>query len=221
MATKAKIKKTAKKPVVTKAKLNAPSVNVYKMKKSHAVLLIVILVVAALVYGLRSFIVAATVNGQPITRLAVVKDAEKQAGKQALDNLVRNTLIEQEAKKQKVTVTDKEIDDEIKKAEESLAKQGRKMDDVLALQGLTRQDLRKLIRLDKLVTKMVGKVVVTDKDVNDYIDKNKDTLPVGQTDEQLRKTVKDQLTQQALSTKVQAWLAELQKKAKIQYFVQY
>ena len=223
MATKGKSKKTTiKKSVVSKTKSTTLPVKAYKMKKSHAISLIVILVIVALIYSLRSFIVAATVNGQPITRLSIVKEAEKQVGKQALDSLVRNTLIEQEAKKQKITVTDKEINDEIKKVEESVAKQGKKLDEVLALQGWTREQVRKDIRLNKLVTKMVGKdVKITDKEINDYIETNKDSLPQGQTDDQLRKTVKDQLTQQALGTKVQAWLAELQKKAKIQYFVSY
>ena len=112
--------------------------------------------------------------------------------------------------------------EEIKKAEASLSKQGRKLDEALALQGATRDDLRKGLRINKLVTKMVGKdVKVTDKEILDYIEANRESLPQGETDEQLRKTVKEQLTQQALGAKAQAWVAELQKKAKIQYFVQY
>lgn len=228
MATKSKIKKTptsakasAGKPV-KKTVSNKSPLTSFKMKKSHAVSLFIILVVAALIYGLRSFIVAATVNGQPITRLAVVRDAEKRAGKQAIDSLVTNTLIEQEAKKQKVTVTDKEINEDFKKVEESVVKQGQKFDEALALQGLTREDLRKGIRINILIKKMVGKdVAVTDKDVNEYIEQNRETLPTDQTEEQLKKSVKDQLTQQALGVKAQAWLADIQKKAKIQYFVQY
>jgi foldase protein PrsA len=172
--------------------------------------------------GLKGVFVAATVNGQPISRLAVVRETEKQAGKQTLQNLVRNSLIEQEARKQKVTVTDKEIDDEIKKVEESLTKQGQKMDQVLELQGLSRNDLRKLIRLDKLVSKMVGKdIKVSDKDIDAYIEKNRESLPQDQTEEQLRKSVVDSLRQQQLNEKVQKWLSDIQSKAKIQEFVQY
>ena len=127
MATKVKNKKNIaspkdalvsgrKKPVVsTKSSVSKTNENklsilrTYKLKKSHAVSLVVILIVATLIFAFRSFIVAASVNGQPITRLAVVKEAEKQGGKQVLESLVTNTLIEQEARKQKVTVTDIEI----------------------------------------------------------------------------------------------------------------
>jgi len=229
-STKASVGKPAKKSVksnapasstkTTSVKLASPSS--FKMRKSFVILIIVILLIGALAFKFRSFFVAAIVNGRPISRLAVVKETEKQAGKQALDNLVRNTLIEQEAEKQHVTVSDKEINDEIKKVEANLSKQGQKIDQVLALQGLTRDDLRRLIRLDKLVSKMVGKsVTVSDKDIDAYIEKNKDTLPQGQTPEQLRASVSSQLRQQALSAKVQSWLANLQSKAKIKYFVQY
>lgn len=230
MASKAKTAKSSassrsnatKKSVVVSQVSSAKSTLPTKVNKSYVVLGIILVLAAAAIFGLRSYLVAALVNGQPISRLSVIKETEKQAGKQALDNLVRNTLIEQEAKKEKVSVTDKEIDDEIKKAEASVAKQGRKMDEVLATQGLTRTDLRKLIRLDRLVNKMVGKnISITSKEVDDYIDKNKDSLPQDQTPEELRKSVTKQLEQQALTTKVQAWIANLQSKAKVQYFVQY
>ncbi len=193
-----------------------------KMKKSYVLLILAIIAIGALLYVSRSLFVAAVVNGQPISRLAVIKDAEKQSGKQSLTTLVRNILIEQEATKRNVTISDQEINDEIKKVEGNLSKQGQKLDEVLTMQGMTRDDLRRLIRLDKLVGKIVGKdIQVSDKDITDYIEKNKDTLPQGQTDEQIRQSVKDRLKQQMLSEKVQAWLADIQKKAKIIYFVQY
>jgi len=194
----------------------------FKVKKSYVILVVAIVVFAALLFYFRSLFVAAVVNGQPISRLSVVKESEKQSGKQALSTLVRNALIEQEANKEHIIVSEKEVDDEMKKVEDSLAKQGQKLDQVLATQGMSRNDLRKLVRLDKLVQKMAGKnIKVTDKEVADYIDKNKDTLPQNQTEAQLKASVKNSLTQQKLNTQVQSWLADLQNKAKIMYFVQY
>ena len=117
---------------------------------------------------------------------------------------------------------DAEIDAEIKKVESQVSKQGRKLDDVLALQGMSRTELRKLIKLDKLVGKIVGKdVKVTDKEVADYIQQNKEMLPQDQTEEQLRKTATENLKQTKLNEKVRAWLESIQAKAKVLYFVQY
>lgn len=193
-----------------------------RVRKLYVGIVAAVLVLGAFLYVGRGLFVAAVVNGQPISRLSVVSESEKQSGKQALDTMVRNTLIEQEARKQNVTVSEKEIDDEIKKVEETLTKQGQKLDDVLAMQGMSRQDLRKLIKLDKLVTKIVGKdVKVTDAEVSEYLEKNKELLPQNQTEEQLKKTATEQVKQQKLNQEVRTWVESLQTKAKVMYFVQY
>lgn len=193
-----------------------------RVKKSYVILVLVLLLLIVGLYFGRSWVVAAVVNGQPISRLEVIRESEKQSGKQALNNLVRNVLIEQEARKDHITVSDKEIDDQVKTVEGNLTKQGQSLDQVLAMQGMTKDDLRNLIRLDQLVGKIVGKdIKIQDKDITDYMDKNKDLLPKDQTDAQIRATVRDRLKQQQLNDKVQAWLANLQSKANILYFVNY
>jgi hypothetical protein len=196
--------------------------NTPKVRKSLFILIGVIILLGAAAYFARSLFVAAVVNGQPISRLEVVGQAEKQVGKQTLSNLVRNSLIEQEARSENVTVSDDEINGEIKKLEANLSKQGQKLDQVLEVQGMTRDDLRHLIRLDKLVSKMVGKdVKVSGKEVDDYIAKNKDLLPQDQDEKVLKQQVKDRLQQEKTTEKVKTWLEDLQKKANVIYFVQY
>lgn len=192
-----------------------------KLKKSYVILIIAILLLGAGLYYFRGLFVAAVVNGQPISRLEVVQQTEKQSGKQTLEGLVRNALIEQKAKEKNISVTDKEVSDEIAKLQTNLKKQGQSLDQALATQGMTKEDLQRLIRLDKLVSKMVGKdVKVTDKEVEDYLEKNKANLP--DTDEAtLKKEVKAQLTQQKTNEKVRTWLADVQKQANVVYFVQY
>jgi len=198
-----------------------PQQNTVKLRKPYVILIIVIVLLAAALYYFRGLFVAAVVNGQPISRLAVVQQSEKQSGKQTLDTLVRDALIEQEAKKENISVSDKEVNDEITTLQNNLKKQGQSLDQVLSAQGMSQDDLRKLIRLDKLVQKMVGKdVKVTDKEVNDYIAKNKDSLPTT-NEATLKKQVKSQLTQQKTNEAVQTWLANIQQKANIVYFVQY
>jgi hypothetical protein len=222
-AVKSPARRSAPEKVSTKStEQPKPKTAPFKIRKSYVLTVIAILAVGVLLYASRSLFVAAVVNGQPISRISIIRETEKQSGKQALDTIIRNTLIEQEARKANVTVSEKEIDDEIKKVDETLSKQGQKIDDVLAMQGMTRQDLRKVIRLNKLVTKVVGSdVKVTDDEVNAYVEKNKDLLPQGQTEEQLKKTATDQVKQQKLNDKIRTWLESLQTKAKIMYFVQY
>jgi len=192
------------------------------VRKSYVALIIAILLIGALLYFYRGVFVAAVVNGQPISRMEVIKQTEQTSGKQTLDTLVRNALIEQKAKQENVSVSDQEINDEIKKLQDNLSKQGQNIDQVLQAQGMSRDDLKRLIRLDKLVSKMVGKdVTVTDNEVSAYIEKNKDTLPQGTDQATLKKQVSDELKQQKTNEKVRTWLADLQKQASIKYYVQY
>ena len=223
VAQKPAVKSSVKPPVVETAKSKTENdIKPLKLSKQQVVLAVVIVLVGALLYFARSLFVAAVVNGQPISRLEVVGQAEKQVGKQTLENLKRNILIEQEAKKQNVSVSEKEIDDEIKKLENNLSKQGQKLDQVLEVQGMTKEDLRRLIRLDRLVSKMVGKdVKVTDKEVEEYVEKNKDLLPADQDESALKKQVKERLQQQKTTEKVKTWLENIQTKANVIYFVQY
>lgn len=198
------------------------SLKSFKVKRLHILIALAIIALGALLYFGRGLFVAAVVNGQPISRFSVISEAEKQSGQQSLQTLVRNTLIEQEARKSNVAITDQEINDEIKKIETSISKQGQKLDEVLAMQGMTQEDLKKIIRLQKLVEKIVGKdVKVSDEEINKYIEQNKDFLPKDKSEEELKKTAKESLTQQKLNTKINDWLTSLQTKAKIMYFVQY
>ena len=193
-----------------------------KVKKSLVVGIVTVICIAFLLYYFRGIFIAAVVNGEPIYRVQVISELEKQGGKQVLDSLVTEKLILGEAKKKNISVSQEEIASELKKIEDNLSKQGQSIDQVLSLQGMTRESLSQRIRIQKIIEKIVGKdIQVTDKEIDDYLEKNKDTLPEGQKPEELRVTVKQQLTQQKLGQKVQSWIADLQKNAKTLYFVKY
>lgn len=210
------IKTTPLKLSVTKESSTSP------IKKSYALITVVIIILALLLYLNRGFFVAAMINGKPILRTSVIQELERQGGKQTLDSLITEELIRQEAQKQHVIVSDKEIQDETKKIEDNVKKQGQSLDSVLTSQKMTRDNLKEKIKLQKLVEKMVGKdITVTDKEVQDYIDKNKDSIPAGGDAQKIKDAIKEQIKQGKLSEKVQSWLSNLQKNAKIIYLIHY
>lgn len=185
-------------------------------------LIVILLIILGLLYYFKSLFVVALVNGEPISRLAAIRELEKQSGKQVLDSLVTKTLILQEAKKQNVTIDQTEIDQAIKKIEKDIQGQGQTLDQALTLRGMTRTDLIEQIKIQKLVEKILGKnIKVTDKEVSDYIEKNKITIPEGTKPEETKTQVKEQLLQQKLGEKFQAWIENLKKNAKISYFLNY
>lgn len=193
-----------------------------RIRKSYIVFLLILAAVIGILYYFKGLFIVATVNGQPITRLAVIGELEKRGGNQAVDSLITRELIQQEGKRQNVSVTEKEMDDEIKKLEESLG--GKEaFEQLLQLQGLSRSDLKEQVRMQKLVEKMLaGQIQVTEKEVDEYIEKNKETLLKNTTDSASLKTnVTQQLKQQKLSEKLKPWLDSLKQKAKIRSFLSY
>lgn len=181
-----------------------------------------VVVLAVALYLTRGLFVAALVNGQPISRLTVISQLEKQGGKQTLNNLVVEALIRQEAQKRHIVVSQADVDSQMKKIEDQLKGQGVTLDDALSARGMTRGDLISQIQLQAMIDKMVGtSVKITDDDVAAYIAKNQDSLPKDLSDDDLKKQVRTQLEQQQLQEKTQTFVANLQKNAKINYFVNY
>ncbi|OGD63744.1 hypothetical protein A2160_03650 [Candidatus Beckwithbacteria bacterium RBG_13_42_9] len=224
-------KKTSKKKIVETSGVLAPQAfeDVQTQKKSLSVAKIAfglgIILLLALAYYYKNLFVVAMVNNQPITRLAVISELEKKQGKQALDNLVTESLIIQEAQKQKVSVTTAEENNELTKIEDSLKSQNMTLEQALQLQGMTKDDLLKQIKIQKIIEKILGKdIQVTDDEVNKYLEDNKDSMPKNPTQDELNKlkdNVKQQLIQQKLGEKFQTWLDDLKSKAKIDYFLNY
>jgi len=226
MPAKKAVKRKVKLSTKIKANLTPKSISKYSIKdklkqpKVFIGLIVVILIVGG--FFLKGLFVAALVNGEPISRITIIKELEKQGGKQALSSMVNQTLILQEAKKKNVQVSQGEIDASLKQIEDSLKSQGQSLDAALTMQGMTRQDLMTQLKLRSLVEKLLAdKIKITDKEVLDYIEKNKDTFPTDLTSDQINKSVVEQLKQQKMASASQAWLAELNKNAKINYFVNY
>ncbi len=154
------------------------------------------IIIFSILYLFKGLFVAAVVNGQPISRISVVRDLERRSGAETLDSLITQALIFQEAKKQNVTVTDEEIDSVLKEIEASLKDQGG-LEELLLLQGMTKDDLVDQIQLQKLIEKILAdKITVTESEIKEYIELNSETLPQDATDEEINELAKNQLEQQ-------------------------
>lgn len=193
-----------------------------KFSKKKIYLAVAVLIAAVVIFLSKGFFVAAVVNGTPISRLSLIQDLEKQAGKKVLDGAITRMLILQEARKQNIVISAKEIDEEVKKLAENFKQQGQNLDDLLKAQGISKADLSEQIRLQKIVTSLAGKnIPVEEKEIDQYIEKNKDTLAQGQDANKLRANVKEQLKEGKLQQKIQELLQTLREKAKIYFFVNY
>lgn len=241
MATKKTTKKTVKKAVektpivITEPKIETISVaskdscncgpkcfcGLDKKKKTAWIVLIVLVILTGL-YFLKGFFIVALVNGKPVSRFSVDRELEKQAGKSILNNKIAEMLVLDEAAKQKIAVTQSEIDQKIKEIESQIVAQGQTLDALLTAQGLSKAEFTKQVKIQILVEKILGKdIVVEDQEISDYFTQNKATMAVDATLESQKENIKQTLFENKLSEKIQTWLQELQAKAKIINFVQF
>lgn len=205
------------------SKINTPELaSPLRLSRKQWLLSLAVIMLVAGIYYFKNLFVVATVNGEPISRLAVISDLEKSRGKETLDNLVTETLIYQEARKHNVSVSQEEVDQEIKKAEESLAKQGATLDEYLVYRNLTPESFRDSVSINKILEKILEKdVTVTDQEVGDYIKANQETLPVASSAAEQKTQAQSELRQEKLRDKIQVYLTDLKTKANINYFLNY
>jgi len=192
-----------------------------KISIKTAIIIVVIIALGVLAYIYKGLFIAATVNGSPISRLAIIQELEKASGKNLLDSLIIEKLVQNEANAKKITVSNDEINGEIKKIEDRIVAQGSTLDAALAAQGMTMEDLKKQIILQKEVEKMVAdKINVTDEEVTQYIKDNAISIPEGQ-EATTTAQIKDELRNQKLNKEAAALITTLKSQAKIRYFVNY
>ncbi len=191
-------------------------------KKYPVKMILIILAVLALAYFGRSLLVVALVNNRPIFRLSLIRELEKQGGKGTLDSMITKDLVFQEAQKEKVSVTDAEVNTAVKDLEDNLKKQGQDLNTVLTAQGMTMADVRAQIKLQKIIEKILGKdVVVSQTEVQTYLEQNSSLMPTNLSSEEASKAAVEQLKQQKTQAKLSAWIETLKKNAKINYFLQF
>lgn len=204
----------------------APQSSGRKLKLNRNTVLIIggVILLAAVLYYMKGWFVAAVVNGEPISRFQVIRELEARGGKQVLDNDIYIKLVHQEAAKRKVSVSQKEKDEWFKQSEADYSKQGKNLNDLLKQANFTKADyIEQSFTVNKLLEKMVAGQVKepTDKEVDEYIAKNKEQLPTDKSEADLKKYVKDGLKQMALNDKIQTLQQELEKNAKVTYWVKY
>lgn len=186
-----------------------------------AAIIAIVALIGFLAYRYKGLFIAATVNGTPISRHAVVKELESVSGKSALDSMITQKLINDEALKKGVTVTSEEVEAELKNVEAQVKAQGMTLDQALSAQGMTLNILKKQITTQKKLEKILGdQIQVTDDQITQYIKDNKVTIPKGQ-EATYKEQIKSQIKQQSLSTAANELVASLKAQAKINYFVNY
>lgn len=194
-----------------------------KSKKSfipHILPAVLLIAILAIVFYSRSFFYAASVNGEPISKSSLIDALKQQSGRDTLEGLIAERLIMQEAKNRKIEVTQDEINQEVKKIEKNVAAQGQKLDQILVMQGLSKEKFQEQIKIQKVLEKMLAKdIVVSDQEIDEFIKTNEQFLTEGANPEDVKKNVREQLRQSKLREKTRGFIDELKKKSEVNYFI--
>ena len=191
-------------------------------KKWTFIIGFVIVLLLILVYLNLGIFLAATVNGQPITRLQLAKELEKQGGKQVLDSIITQKLIDQEAKKKGIVVSQQDLDNEIKAIESQLKAQGTDLDTALAFQGQTRAQLQDSLKLKIQVEKLIAdKISISEEEITTYFNENKTSFVENAKLEDVKSQITETIRQTKLSQEYQTWLQELKSISKINYLINF
>lgn len=222
--TKKSVKKT---PVKSKAQrtpvVKAEVGDVKKLSPRKKLLLLgLVLVLGLLIFSAKDLLIAATVNGYPVSRLSVVRELEKQGGKQVLDNLVNEMIIAQEARKAKIVVGEADIDAKVNEVKSQIEAQGQDLDTILSSRGMSQDDLRKQLKTQIYLEKLLeSKISINDEEINAFLETNKEFMPEGLSDDEYKNLAQNELKQQKLSAQYGTWLEEAKANSSVNYFVDY
>lgn len=123
----------------------------------------------------------ATVDGVEITKDMLYNELLKTGGEAALNNLINQTMVDEAAKQQKVTVSQADIDERVKEMVEQYGSQ-ENLDQALQQYGMTMDNLKENLMVNLKVTKLINPEV-TDKEVSDTFEQYKEQF---NTPEQVR-----------------------------------
>jgi foldase protein PrsA len=188
------------------------------LNKKMGILLAIVLGVGLLLFFGSRFLVVAWVDQKPITRFEYLQQLDNRYGKDLKEELIVQKLLENEAQKKNINISNQELGDEIKKIEEQQGGAD-KLNQILQAQNISRDEFSKLIKLQLMRTKLFSEgASISDEEVNKYIDENKEALPVNKdeqgndidpkTDQKLKDSIKEQLLQQKINQSFSTWLQE-------------
>lgn len=149
----------------------------FTSKSSYKYTLLAMLLVLVIgVTGCQSSDVVAKVDDETITKDELYDILVEQNGEQVLNGLISEKIIDLEAKKQKIKISDKDVEKEI---EEMKDKYGgaEAFDQVMAQSGLDIETLKDNIAMNMKIEKLLGPdITITDEELAEYFEEKKDEL---------------------------------------------
>ncbi|OGM13609.1 hypothetical protein A3A76_03165 [Candidatus Woesebacteria bacterium RIFCSPLOWO2_01_FULL_39_23] len=192
-----------------------------QIKSNRIIILasVAILLVIVLNALFRRYFIA-SVNGRLIARHQLYSELEKKDKGKVLEDIITKEIIFQEAKNNNIKISRDEITSELAKISESINQQGSNLNDVLALQGMTLEELRENIEIQKILEKLLQhKISISDEEIQQRFDDNKSSYSPETKYDDVKESLKAQIFQEKLSDLYRSWIEEKRTNLKVKYFM--
>jgi len=229
MATKAKISKKVNRKEIPKKdnKVSVPKKKItFKFDKKKALkvtltalaFLTAFTLVDLLFQYLNNDYSMAVVNGERIPKGEFYNRLEKAYGSQASVSLIEETLITQEALKDNIKVSDKNIEERLDDIENQIGGKDA-LNSALKANNITMDDLKRQVKLEIYAKKILSPdIKYNDEDLKEFFDQYKDVLYT-ETDvkfEDKKAEIEETYIGQKVEEKKQEWLTKVKADSKIQ-----
>lgn len=207
-----KVEKVVKVEEAIKQSAGAPF-----FSKKTLIIVIAVAVLAILGFYKKNWIIAASVNGSPITFLEVLGRLNQDFKTQALDQLINEKIILDEAKKKNVQVNRQEVGDKISEIEGQFGGAAG-LNSILSQQGQTRKSLEEQIKIQLTMEKLYASEATVSSDEVDSFVKESSALLQSTDSAKQKEEAQNTLKQQKLSQIFAQKFQELKQQANIRIF---
>jgi len=211
------IHKMPRKKAVVKTETVVSKISVNPKRRRGFWLIVLLIGLLLLAYYKKGWFVSATVNGQPITRLELTKRMDALYKDKVIAQMVNEKILEQEAAKKGVSVSQKEIDDKMAEVETQYGGKD-SFNQLLQQQGLTRDEFNRQTKYQLIVEKLFSsEASPSAADVQKFMDQNKNA-PEATDEAKFKILAEKQVKQDNLSKIFNDKFQQLKTSAKVQLF---
>lgn len=175
-----------------------------KQNKKTVLIILVLLITMSisLSFALKKDEAVAKFNGEAISKDELYSEMVEQYGAATIDKIISEKILAAEAKKQKVNVTDSELNSEVEKLKESYGGE-EAFNQALAGNNTTlaflKQDLKNYLIIKQLLE---PDIKITDEEMKAYFDENKDSFAVAEQIKASHILVADEKTANEVKQKI-------------------
>lgn len=148
---------------------------IVKSKKFYLIIVVLItgIIISASIFYFQRQVVA-RINDETISKEDLYNLLVEQNGQAALDSLVDQSIIKQEAEKQKIVISEQTIDKEITELKQSYGSE-EEFNNTLETYGTTLEKVREDIAVSLMVEKLLeSEISITEEEIKTYFEEHKE-----------------------------------------------